>query len=166
MTEFPASDEMAPAWWDIGSLPWTDMRINHKVWYPFMLADRPYRGVYWYETRTSVEPGAENAQRETVKEIWVEDLSRRRVQFGERSLSKGSGEGEGEEGEEGERLETYARHLDLEEACYLSERRTSRDVIESESNLSGPKVNRDLDGAWLRDAIAQAEKDWLSTCFP
>ncbi|KAK3822711.1 MAG: hypothetical protein J3Q66DRAFT_271635, partial [Benniella sp.] len=40
----PASDEMAPAWWDIDALPWDAMRINHKIWYPFMLADRPYRG--------------------------------------------------------------------------------------------------------------------------
>ncbi|KAG9067138.1 hypothetical protein KI688_011919 [Linnemannia hyalina] len=72
ITEFQASDEMAPGWWDIDGLPWEDMRINHKAWYPFMLADRPFRGVYWYETRTSVEEGALNAQRETVKEIWKE----------------------------------------------------------------------------------------------
>ncbi|KAK3838989.1 MAG: hypothetical protein J3R72DRAFT_447886 [Linnemannia gamsii] len=162
MTQFPASDEMAPAWWDVDHLPWTDMRINHKVWYPFMLADRPYRGVYWYETRTSVEPGAENAQRETAKEIWVEDLSRRCFQFGDRSLSKSSGEGEGEEGR---RLEMYARQLDLEGTCYMSDS-TSRNMIETESDRPEPKVNRDLDGAWLRDAINQAEKDWVATHFP
>ncbi|KAF9907099.1 hypothetical protein EC991_011317 [Linnemannia zychae] len=160
MTEFPASDEMAPAWWDIDNLPWADMRINHKVWYPFMLADRPYRGVYWYETRSSVGPGAENAQRETVKEIWVEDLKRRRVQFGDRSPFKSSGEGELKT------LETYARQLDLEGACYLTESCKDRAVLECESDLSVPKVNRDLDDVWLQDAIAQAEKDWLATCFP
>ncbi|KAK3817911.1 MAG: hypothetical protein JOS17DRAFT_673978, partial [Linnemannia elongata] len=41
---FQASDEMAPGWWDVDGLPWENMRINHKVWYPFMLADRPFRG--------------------------------------------------------------------------------------------------------------------------
>ncbi|KAG0280256.1 hypothetical protein BGZ95_010776 [Linnemannia exigua] len=163
MTQFPASDEMAPAWWDVDHLPWKDMRINHKVWYPFMLADRPYRGVYWYETRTSVEPGAENAQRETVKEIWVEDLRRRCFQFGDRSLSKSHGEGEGEDGR---RLEMYARQLGLEGTCYLSESSTGGDVIETELIRSEPKVNQDLDGAWLRDAIAQVEKDWVATHFP
>jgi ADP-ribose pyrophosphatase YjhB (NUDIX family) len=157
MTGFLASDEMAPAWWDIDNLPWTDMRINHKVWYPFMLADRPYRGVYWYETRTSVEPGAKNAQRETVKEIWVEDLSKRRVQFGDRSLSKNMSDGVEKEGKA---LETYARQLNLVGACYLSESNAGHAVIENEPDLSEPKVNRGLGGTWLRDAIAQVEKGW------
>ncbi|OAQ35324.1 hypothetical protein K457DRAFT_151417 [Linnemannia elongata AG-77] len=168
ITEFQASDEMAPGWWDIDALPWEDMRINHKVWYPFMLADRPFRGVYWYETRTSVEEGALNAQRETVKEIWVEDLPRRCVQFGDRSLggSGRSGE-EGEEGEEGERLENYARQLGLEGRCYLAGGHDHKGEKEKrELGWPEPIINKSLDDVWLRNDIAQAEQTWLNTRFP
>lgn len=165
ITEFQASDEMAPGWWDIEGLPWEDMRINHKVWYPFMLADRPFRGVYWYETRTSVEEGALNAQRETVKEIWVEDLPRRCVQFGDRSLV-GSGRSS-EEGEEGKRLESYAQQLGLEGGCYLVEGHDHRGEKEKrESGWPEPTVNKSLDDVWLRNDIAQAEQTWLNTRFP
>ena len=164
ITEFQASDEMAPGWWDIDGLPWEDMRINHKIWYPFMLADRPFRGVYWYETRTSVEEGALNAQRETAKEIWVEDLPRRCVQFGDRSLV-GSGSSEGGERE---RLASYARQLGLEGGCYLAEGHDHRGEKKENGELGWPEptVNKSLDDVWLRDDIAQAEQTWLNTRFP
>ncbi|KAF9542962.1 hypothetical protein EC957_001398 [Mortierella hygrophila] len=162
ITEFQASDEMAPGWWDIDRLPWEDMRVNHKAWYPFMLADRPFRGVYWYETRTSVEEGALNAQRETVKEIWVEDLPRRCVQFGDRPLI-----GSGRSREEGA-LERYARQLGLKGGCYLAEGHDHRgeNKEKGESGWSEPTVNKSLDDVWLRNDIAQAEQTWLNTCFP
>ncbi|KAI8350071.1 hypothetical protein B0O80DRAFT_428722 [Mortierella sp. GBAus27b] len=64
ITEFKASDEMAPAWWDIDMLPWKAMRVNHRVWYPFMLADRPYKGVYWYQMTRAVAAEARNSSRD------------------------------------------------------------------------------------------------------
>ncbi|KAF9123911.1 hypothetical protein BGX30_001199 [Mortierella sp. GBA39] len=166
ITEFQASDEMAPGWWNIDGLPWEDMRINHKVWYPFMLADRPFRGVYWYETRTSVEEGSLNAQRETVKEIWVEDLPKRCVQFGDRSFI--GSERSSEDGGEGEILEGYARQLGLEGGCYLAEGHDHRGEKKEkgESGWSEPTVNKSLDDVWLRNDIAQAEQTWLNTRFP
>ncbi|KAF8942747.1 hypothetical protein BGZ47_006171 [Haplosporangium gracile] len=169
--EFQASDEMAPGWWDIAWLPWEDMRINHKVWYPFMLADRPFRGVYWYETRTSVEEGALNAQRETVKEIWVEDLAKRCVQFGDRSLFvAGSRRNSDDGGEgEGERLEMYARQLSLESGCYLTKGHVEGREKKVEKDSSGwpePTINQALDNIWLQNDIAQAEQTWLNTRFP
>jgi hypothetical protein len=167
ITEFKASDEMAPGWWRIDELPWADMRINHKIWYPFMLADRPFRGVYWYETRTSVEEGVLNAQRETVKEIWVEDLTRRNVQFGDRSLySRGTEEGMGVG--EGQTLEGYARQLGLDGECYASEIGDDGKGVKNLGKDSGwpePAINRNLDDIWLRNDIAQAEQTWLNARF-
>ncbi|KAF9099993.1 Nudix (Nucleoside diphosphate linked moiety X)-type motif 1 [Mortierella sp. GBA35] len=163
VTEFQASDEMAPAWWDIDRLPWENMRINHKVWYPFLLADRPYRGVYWYETRSSVDEGAANAQRETVKEIWIEDLAKRCVQFGDRPLPRSSNGSRGRndsQDDNGEMLEMYARQLELYGSCYLSGGREDKEVDRAE-----PSVNRLLDDRWLQDTIAEVEQDWLATHF-
>jgi len=151
---------MAPAWWDIDQLPWKDMRVNHKVWYPFLLADRPYRGVYWYETRSSVEHGTKNAQRETVKEIWVEDLTRRCVQFGDRPLLGNSSSQE--DAEEQKRLGMYATQLELTGACYLPEDCQAQNT----PDRSEPRTNRLLDEKWIREAIAQIEREWLATNFP
>ncbi|KAI8602305.1 hypothetical protein EDD21DRAFT_352877 [Dissophora ornata] len=99
ITEFKPSDEMAPAWWDIDRLPWDSMRTGHRVWYPLMLADRPFRGVYWYDmvrvtataesAGTSAKAGSQaNAQRENFEEVWVEDLKKRCFQFGTRPVVK------------------------------------------------------------------------------
>ncbi|KAF9931067.1 Nudix (Nucleoside diphosphate linked moiety X)-type motif 1 [Linnemannia zychae] len=164
ITHFAASDEMAPAWWDIDDMPWTNMRINHKVWYPFMLANRVYRGIYWYETRTSVEPGAANAQRETVKEIWVEDLSRRSVQFGDRPVHTTTNL----QDKEGDKLETYARQLDLSGDCYLTEKSSRPDGGDEKwaQEWPEPLLNSVLDSVWLQESIAQVEKEWLTTRFP
>ncbi|KAG0280560.1 hypothetical protein BGZ96_001521 [Linnemannia gamsii] len=166
--EFKASDEMAPGWWDINGLPWEDMRINHKLWYPFMLADRPFRGVYWYETRTSVEEGALNAQRETAKEIWVEDLARRSIQFGDRSLHFNDAK-EGVKVGEGETWEGYARQLDLDGGCFAAEMSDDGKGVTNLGKETGwpePTVNRELDDVWLRNDIAQAEQTWLNSHFP
>ncbi|KAG0248672.1 Nudix (Nucleoside diphosphate linked moiety X)-type motif 1 [Mortierella polycephala] len=154
ITEFKPSDEMAPAWWDVDHLPWDSMRINHKVWYPFMLADRPFRGVYWYETRTSVAEGSENAQRENAKEIWVEDLSKRCFQFGDRVVGaplRNIVQGHLE-------MRDYATRLGLSGACYFAA------DTEGEQNLgsnSDPVWNCRIDEEWLRTAVEGAEHDWI-----
>lgn len=166
--EFKASDEMAPGWWDIDRLPWEDMRVNHKLWYPFMLADRPFRGVYWYETWASVEEGALNAQRETAKEIWVEDLARRSIQFGDRSLHS-RGTKEGVRVGEGETWEGYAKQLGLDGGCFAAEIGEYEKGVKNLGKETGwpePTVNRELDDVWLRNDIAQAEQTWLNTRFP
>ncbi|KAF9159371.1 hypothetical protein BGX21_008685 [Mortierella sp. AD011] len=167
VTEFEPSDEMAPAWWDVDRLPWESMRINHKVWYPFMLADRPYRGVYWYRTErvdiatTNREDGTEkksNAQRENAQEIWVEDLKKRCVQFGTRPIGGRLDKDNDEE------LESFARQVGVSGTCYSS----IIDGVAKENahNLkrqleSEPTPNRDLNEGWLLTAIAKAEQEWM-----
>ncbi|KAG0365582.1 hypothetical protein BC939DRAFT_498717 [Gamsiella multidivaricata] len=153
ITEFKASDEMAPAWWDIDRLPWEDMRINHKVWYPFMLADLPYRGVYWYEmTRISAAESAENAQRENAQEIWVEDLDKRRFEFGVQSISKNA---------ESDDLKFYADCLGIQGTCYTTTV-VGRQEKQSSNAKVDPMLSRLLDENWLKTAIAKAEQEWIT----
>ncbi|KAF9113070.1 hypothetical protein BGX27_002275 [Mortierella sp. AM989] len=165
ITEFKPSDEMAPAWWDINSLPWEYMRINHKVWYPFMLADRPYRGVYWYQTtRANVatdKDGAkkDNAQRENAQEVWVEDLKRRCFQFGTQPIGGKSSKS----GDDGDTLNGYASQLGVSETCYSSTLSSAEQKNRQEANpqlKSEPTRNQYIDEEWLRTAIARAEHEW------
>ncbi|KAF9983595.1 Nudix (Nucleoside diphosphate linked moiety X)-type motif 1 [Mortierella antarctica] len=182
-TEFMPSDEMAPAWWPIDHLPWESMRINHQVWYPFLLADCPFAGVYWYETRSSF-PGdegqndkqstknlplrKENAQRETSKEIWVEDLGKRCFQFGRRRI--GSSQYHIQDRlEENQRLLTdYALRLGL--ACYkggVADTLQDREGQCSTHDLgSAPVPSDSIDEGWLDGAIAKAEEDWVLRLCP
>ncbi|KAI1321054.1 hypothetical protein EDD11_008635 [Mortierella claussenii] len=166
ITAFEPSDEMAPAWWDIPNLPWESMRINHKVWYPFMLADCPYRGVYWYETKQvpEVREGAENAQRENAQEIWVEDLAKRCFQFGTTCLapSEKNTEDVVAAGIDERTVEQYALDLGLTGACYSS---TIGKLDHKSQGLksSEPTVNPNIGHAWLQQAIAKAERDWTSS---
>ncbi|KAF9930132.1 Nudix (Nucleoside diphosphate linked moiety X)-type motif 1 [Mortierella alpina] len=182
-TEFMPSDEMAPAWWPIDHLPWESMRINHQVWYPFLLADCPFAGVYWYETRSSF-PGdegqndkqstknlplrKENAQRETSKEIWVEDLGKRCFQFGRRRI--GSSQYHIQDRlEENQRLLTdYALRMGL--ACYkggVADTLQDREGQCSTHDLgSAPVPSDSIDEGWLDGAIAKAEEDWVLRLCP
>ncbi|KAG0005566.1 hypothetical protein BGZ79_003811 [Entomortierella chlamydospora] len=165
ITEFEPSDEMAPAWWDVDCLPWDSMRINHKVWYPFMLADRPYRGVYWYQTErvdiatTNRVDGTEkktNAQRENAQEIWVEDLKKRCVQFGTRPIG-----GRLSDKSNDEALESFTKQVGVSGTCYSS---IIDSVAEEKRQLeSEPTPNHDLDEGWLLTAIAKSEQEWMSS---
>ncbi|KAF9349165.1 Nudix (Nucleoside diphosphate linked moiety X)-type motif 1 [Mortierella sp. AD094] len=170
ITEFEPSDEMAPAWWDVDLLPWDSMRINHKVWYPFMLADRPYRGVYWYQTTranvaaTDRGDGAEkngNAQRENAQEIWVEDLEKRRFQFGTRPIGGRLSDKDYDD----EALEGFSRQVGVSGTCYSSI--IDSVVQENRHNLkqlkSEPTPNQHIDEGWLLTAIARAEQEWSSS---
>ncbi|ORZ11407.1 hypothetical protein BCR41DRAFT_423610 [Lobosporangium transversale] len=181
ITEFEASDEMAPAWWDIDALPWESMRINHRVWYPFMLADRPFRGVYWYQVKLSALEGgiqeekkATSAHRETAQEIWIEDLTKRSVQFGTAPVSRGTAHAYGftdeDQGKEAKShkekvLEDYAKAVDVFGVCYNS---TSTKLMSKEQELipseafKEPTANPMIDENWLRVAITKAEYEWNS----
>ncbi|KAF9207314.1 hypothetical protein BGZ49_000729 [Haplosporangium sp. Z 27] len=167
ITEFEPSDEMAPAWWDIDCLPWESMRINHKVWYPFMLADRPYRGVYWYQTKrvnvTTDQEGStkkSNAQRENAQEVWVEDLEKRCFQFGTQPI------GERSLGSDNTNvLEDFADRLGVSGKCYTS----AKDKVEQEDKVEErqqsryePTADQFIDEKWLLSAIARAENEWTS----
>ncbi|KAF9431289.1 hypothetical protein BGZ76_000470 [Entomortierella beljakovae] len=162
ITEFKASDEMAPRWWDVDALPWEFMRVNHKVWYPFMLADRPYRGVYWYDTTlVNVEADQDsstkkdNAQRENAKEVWVEDLEKRCVEFGTQPVGNMPSVQEKDM-----KLSEYAAKLGLSGVCYS----TSIEHADQHTKVQSypePTPNRNLDEAWMKAAIAQAENEWI-----
>ncbi|KAF9957727.1 hypothetical protein BGZ72_001488 [Mortierella alpina] len=180
LKEFMASDEMAPAWWPIDHLPWDSMRINHKVWYPFLLADRPFAGVYWYETRSSF-PGdeglddkqlakkqplrKENAQRETVKEIWVEDLGRRCFQFGRRRILSFLDPIQEQLDEDQQLLEDFALKLGLADACYRRDVADALQDQEAQRSTHGlgpvPVPSDHINEDWLDGAIAKAEEDWM-----
>ncbi|KAG0340943.1 Nudix (Nucleoside diphosphate linked moiety X)-type motif 1 [Podila horticola] len=153
--EFVPSDEMAPAWWPVSKLPWESMRINHKVWYPYMLSDRPYRGVYWYNVTLDPAVKAANAQRESIKEIWVEDLEKRRVQFGPRISMLDSDI-------------TTQGHDDLEKYTNLvfgKDSPLSLSEAVSEVTFAGAPIEcstTDMD--WLLGAVKQAERD-LGLCY-
>lgn len=153
--EFVPSDEMAPAWWPVSRLPWESMRINHKVWYPYMLSDRPYRGVYWYNVTLDPAVKAANAQRESIKEIWVEDLEKRRVQFGPRISILDSDI-------------TTQGHDDLEKYTNLvfgKDSPLSLSEAVSEVTFAGAPIEcgtTDMD--WLLGAVKQAERD-LGLCY-
>ncbi|KAG0096117.1 hypothetical protein BGZ93_004991 [Podila epicladia] len=153
--EFVPSDEMAPAWWPVSKLPWESMRINHKVWYPYMLSDRPYRGVYWYNATQDPAVKSANAQRESIKEIWVEDLKRRRVQFGPRISSLTSDA-------------TTRDHDDLEKYSSLvfgNDSPLSLSEAVSEATYAGAPIEcGTMDMDWLLGAVKQAERD-LGLCF-
>ncbi|KAG0031120.1 hypothetical protein BGZ81_001723 [Podila clonocystis] len=153
--DFVPSDEMAPAWWPVSKLPWESMRINHKVWYPYMLSDRPYRGVYWYNATLDPTVKAANAQRESVKEIWVEDLKRRRVQFGPRISSMDSDTTTRDQDD----LEKYASLLFVKDSpLLLSE-------AMSEVTYAGAPIECEtMDTNWLLGAVKQAERD-LGLCY-
>ncbi|KAG0038302.1 hypothetical protein BGZ83_003121 [Gryganskiella cystojenkinii] len=177
--EFLASDEMAPAWWPVSELPWDHMRINHKVWYPFLLADRIYRAVYWYKTHLSdyqekdgqelegsKKKSAANAQRETAKEIWVENLERRCIQFGPEVQMPGKEIRTAEEQQA--RLDDFAQQLGLLHAfsdgkehpqhyCPGGSKRSN----EREHKKPDPAPCESLDEKWMREAIIKAEVDWL-----
>lgn len=179
-TEFKASEEMAPAWWPIDHLPWESMRINHKVWYPFLLADRPFAGVYWYETRSSF-PGdeglndnqvtknqplrKENAQRETVKEIWVEDLEKRFFQFGMRRIGSSLDHIQDRLEEDQRLLRDFALRMGLKGACYhggVVDILQDREEQLGTHELGPVPVRSDvIDEGWLDGAIAKAEEDWM-----
>jgi len=195
--EFLASDEMAPAWWPVSGLPWDQMRINHKVWYPLMLADRTYRAVYWYQTHFSdydqekagaqdgggAKTGARetNAQRETAKEIWVEDLEKRCVQFGPEVWNRSQVETlpvrdvqpqqiqqhedqryHHQQQQEQVRLDEFAKALGLlmrddGRTHYGQSAKTKSETIKSPD----PIWCKPLDENWMGQAIAKVEKDWL-----
>ncbi|CAO3568876.1 unnamed protein product [Mortierella alpina] len=179
-TEFIPSDEMAPAWWPIDQLPWELMRINHMVWYPFLLAGRPFAGVYWYETRSSF-PGEdvlddkqptkkqplrkENAQRENSKEIWVEDLEKRCFQFGRQridtTLHPIQDQLEGSQ----RLLADFASRLGLVDACYREDVAVALQDRKGHRSTHGlgpaPVPNDSIDEVWLDGVIAKAEKDWM-----
>ncbi|KAF9182594.1 hypothetical protein BGZ51_003647 [Haplosporangium sp. Z 767] len=155
LIEFKPSDEMAPAWWDVDHLPWDSMRINHKVWYPFMLADRPFRGVYWYETRSSVAEETKNAQRENAKEIWIEDLSKRCIQFGDCAVSTPIRNITQDHLD----MRDYATKLGLSEACYFA---VSTEREQNLGSKSDPVWNCRIDEEWLRIAIESAEHEWVA----
>lgn len=150
--EFIPSDEMAPAWWPVGNLPWESMRINHKVWYPYMLSDRPYQGVYWYNVTLDPAFKAANAQRENAKEIWVEDLKKRRVQFGPRLSSEDSSNVTQAQGE----LEKYTSLI-----FGIQDSPLPRSEAVSEVTCAGAPVEcATMDMDWLIGAVKQAERDF------
>lgn len=161
ITEFKASDEMAPAWWDIDALPWDAMRINHKVWYPFMLANRPYRGVYWYQmTRAIAAEGAHNAQRETAQEIWVEDLGKRRFEFGTRSIGV-----DDKSGVNNDDLRAFAERVGVSGDRYSSGASAQgeahgKPLEKWEVSKTDPTLNRLIDTDWLLVAITKTEHEW------
>ncbi|KAF9571433.1 Nudix (Nucleoside diphosphate linked moiety X)-type motif 1 [Mortierella alpina] len=179
-TEFKPSDEMAPAWWPVDHLPWESMRINHKVWYPFLLADRPFTGVYWYETRNSF-PGddglddeqstkkqplrKDNAHRETVKEVWVEDLGKRCVRFGRRRIGAPQTHIQSQLDEDQRLLTDFALQLGLADACYKGDITDTLQGREGQRNTHvvgpSPLASDWIDECWLDDAIAKAEDDWM-----
>ncbi|KAI9240260.1 MAG: hypothetical protein BYD32DRAFT_409128 [Podila humilis] len=150
--KFIPSDEMAPAWWPVDKLPWESMRINHKVWYPYMLSDRPYRGVYWYNVTLDPAFKAANAQRENAKEIWVEDLKKRRVQFGPQLSSEDSSRVTGAHGE----LERYTSLIFGIQDSPLSSSEAMREV----TFAGAPVECATMDMDWLVGAVKQAERDF------
>lgn len=161
ITEFKASDEMAPAWWDIDALPWDAMRINHKIWYPFMLADRPYRGVYWYQmTRAVAAEGTPNAQRETAQEIWVEDSKRRRFEYGIQPIGRNDG-GDGDAD-----VWSFVQRIGVSGDWYSSvdtrgERLSGKQSEHQQAPKTDPMPNRLINADWLLAAIARAEQEWI-----
>lgn len=187
--EFLASDEMAPAWWPVSEMPWEQMRINHKSWYPLMLADRIYRAVYWYQTHYSeYDPenitntagaGGTNAQRETVKEIWVEDWEKRCIQFGPEVRNRSGNDTLplqdvqlqqqhehqsrlDQQQQEQAKLDEFAKALGLlmrdESSSHYGQSATTGSEV---TKSSDPTWNEPLDENWMGQAIARLEKDWL-----
>ncbi|KAF9154385.1 Nudix (Nucleoside diphosphate linked moiety X)-type motif 1, partial [Actinomortierella ambigua] len=90
------TEEMAPGWWSVDTMPWDKMRKNHQVWYKLMLSNIPFRGQYWYnvvhdgkgDTSAAAATGVEgqsplpSTQLENTKEMWTEDTERRQIQYG------------------------------------------------------------------------------------
>ncbi|KAG0324945.1 hypothetical protein BGZ99_001247 [Dissophora globulifera] len=163
ITRFTPSDEMAPAWWDIDHLPWESMRINHKVWYPLMLADRPYRGIYWYETTrastetTKSEASSSNTQRENAQEIYTEDPKKRRVQFGKNAIQTASRADPVQDLDVDMDLRAYASRIGISGDCYSTLAYTDTKLSEQSTE---PVPSSFLDEKWLRETISKLEKEW------
>ncbi|KAL6058175.1 Oxidized purine nucleoside triphosphate hydrolase [Balamuthia mandrillaris] len=58
------TDEMAPQWWDVGSLPYDKMWPDDKIWVPIMLSGRrfAFRFFFRQETMLRYEAIAEEQQ--------------------------------------------------------------------------------------------------------
>ncbi|KAF9941392.1 hypothetical protein BGZ65_003972 [Modicella reniformis] len=168
--KFNPSDEMAPAWWNIDLLPWYAMRINHKIWYPHMLANRPYAGVYWYQMSRSIAPeGAHNAHRETAQEIWIEDLGKRHFEYGTRPVGGNNNhDHDDHDNDDDATLTKFVRRIDVSEDGYNTRISNNREEMSGggyqveKQHMMDPTPNHAIDEQWLLAAIAKAEQEWVS----